>query len=206
MVRQNPYGLSSQRVKIFLLVGTYCWWEQALCTTLCEHHMFPTILSGFLTDQFSFEYLRIPHHISLAFSVKHWPLWSLPVNYSCIGLSSFPALSPQLEDVSGLLWLPLPEPWPVDFLQAVRCAVVGLTSFVSWPFSWLTDTQCLSFYLFWLNLWHMEVPGLGMESKPQLWPIPQLQQCWILNPLAWARNWTYARAVTQVTTETRPDL
>ena len=30
---------------------------------------------------------------------------------------------------------------------------------------------------------HMEFPRPGTESKSQLQPIPQLQQCWILNPL-----------------------
>ena len=38
----------------------------------------------------------------------------------------------------------------------------------------------LSFRLRW---WHKEVPRLGTESKPELWPKPQLQQYQILNPL-----------------------
>ena len=40
----------------------------------------------------------------------------------------------------------------------------------------------------WLNPWHMEVPGPGTESKPQLQPMPQLQQCQVLNPLCHSRN------------------
>ena len=44
-------------------------------------------------------------------------------------------------------------------------------------------------FLFWLHPWHMEVPGPGTESELQLWPTPQLQQCRILNPLYWARDW-----------------
>ena len=35
----------------------------------------------------------------------------------------------------------------------------------------------------------LEVPGLGMESEPQLYPVPQLWQCCILNPLSEAGNW-----------------
>ena len=27
--------------------------------------------------------------------------------------------------------------------------------------------------------------------KPHLWPTPQLKQCWILNPLSKARDWTH---------------
>ena len=34
------------------------------------------------------------------------------------------------------------------------------------------------------------VPGSGIRSKLELWPMPQLQQCWILNPLCWARDGT----------------
>ena len=33
------------------------------------------------------------------------------------------------------------------------------------------------------------VAGLGIRSKLQLWPMPQLQQCWILNPLCQAGDW-----------------
>ena len=36
---------------------------------------------------------------------------------------------------------------------------------------------------FWPNPQHMKVPRLRIESKSQLWPMPQLWQCWILNPL-----------------------
>ena len=46
---------------------------------------------------------------------------------------------------------------------------------------------------FWLFLFlpcprHMEVPGRGIRSKLQLQPMPQLQQCWILNPLCRSGN------------------
>ena len=34
----------------------------------------------------------------------------------------------------------------------------------------------------------MEVPGPGTESKPQLWPTPQLRQCQILQPTAPGRG------------------
>ena len=48
------------------------------------------------------------------------------------------------------------------------------------------------FFLFWLYLQHMEVPGPGTESKPQPQHMPQLWQCCILNPLHQAWDWTQA--------------
>ena len=53
---------------------------------------------------------------------------------------------------------------------------------------------------------HMEVPGSGTESKMQLWPMPQLQQRWFLNPLCQARNQTHISVVTQATAETTGSL
>ena len=38
------------------------------------------------------------------------------------------------------------------------------------------------FFFFLVHPQHMEVPGPRTESEPQL------QQCWILNPLHWARD------------------
>lgn len=49
----------------------------------------------------------------------------------------------------------------------------------------------------------MEVPEPEIESKPQLWPTPQLWQWWILNLLYWAGDWT--SAATQAATEKMPD-
>ena len=46
----------------------------------------------------------------------------------------------------------------------------------------------LPFFLFKQHSQHMEFPRLRVKSEPQLWPVPQLQQCWILNPLCWARD------------------
>ena len=40
------------------------------------------------------------------------------------------------------------------------------------------------FFFFWLQPWHVEVPGPRTEPAPQLQPVPQLQQCWILNLLS----------------------
>ena len=37
-------------------------------------------------------------------------------------------------------------------------------------------------FFFWLPLWHMEVPGPGTESEPELQPMLQLWQSQILNP------------------------
>ena len=50
-----------------------------------------------------------------------------------------------------------------------------------------------------------EVPRPEIKSKPQLRPMPQLQQCRILNPLFQARAQTYTSAVTQATAETKLD-
>ena len=44
--------------------------------------------------------------------------------------------------------------------------------------------------------WHREVPGPGIESKLELRPTTQLQQCQILNPLCRARDWTSASIAT----------
>ena len=52
------------------------------------------------------------------------------------------------------------------------------------------------FFLFWLPPRPMEVPGPGIESRPQLWPTPQLHQCWIINSQHWAGNRTCAAAET----------
>lgn len=35
--------------------------------------------------------------------------------------------------------------------------------------------------IFWLHLWHVEVPGVGIEPVPQQWPRPRTWQCWIFN-------------------------
>ena len=35
------------------------------------------------------------------------------------------------------------------------------------------------------------VPGPGIKSNPELWPILQMWQCWILNPLCQAGDWTH---------------
>ena len=56
------------------------------------------------------------------------------------------------------------------------------------------------FFFFWLN---MEVPQPWIESKLQLWAMPQLLQHQIFNPLCQARDQTWASAVTQATAETR---
>ena len=57
------------------------------------------------------------------------------------------------------------------------------------------DYSFLKTYLFWPYTQHMEVPGPGIKSEPQLQPVPQLWQCWILNPLSRAEDWTCASAV-----------
>ena len=37
--------------------------------------------------------------------------------------------------------------------------------------------------------WHMEFLGPGTESEPELWPMSQMQQCWILNHLSQRGHW-----------------
>lgn len=44
--------------------------------------------------------------------------------------------------------------------------------------------QCF-FFFFWPHPEHMEVPWPGIESDPELQPVLQLRQLWILNPLGW---------------------
>ena len=60
----------------------------------------------------------------------------------------------------------------------------------------LIPISCFSFFLFKLHLWHMEVPEPGIKSKLQLWPPPQLPQCWILNSLHQTR---YRTCITRET-------
>ena len=49
----------------------------------------------------------------------------------------------------------------------------------------------------WPHLWHMEVPGPGIESKLQLQPTPQPWQHRILNPPHRAGDRTWASAATR---------
>ena len=53
-------------------------------------------------------------------------------------------------------------------------------------------------------MWHMEVPGPGIKSEPQLQSEPQLLQCWILNPQLQARNWTRNQECTETSRITNP--
>ena len=43
-----------------------------------------------------------------------------------------------------------------------------------------TNHKLFLFLIFWLYLWHIDVPGPGIESETQLQPMPQLQQHQIL--------------------------
>ena len=49
------------------------------------------------------------------------------------------------------------------------------------------------------TLQHMEVPKPGIKSELHLQAMTQLQQCWILNPLQRAGNWTCASTATWAT-------
>ena len=60
------------------------------------------------------------------------------------------------------------------------------------------------FFLCWMHLQHMAVPRPGMESKPELWPTPQLREQQILNPLHWVEDRTRASIETSCITNTVP--
>ena len=63
---------------------------------------------------------------------------------------------------------------------------------VSQSLQWLW----LCFYLFKMpHPWHMEGPRPGTESEPELWPKPQLHQCWTFNPLWQAGDGTCTSVV-----------
>ena len=61
------------------------------------------------------------------------------------------------------------------------------------------------FFNFWPHSQHMEISWPGIKSEPQLQPMPQPWQCWIINLLFWARDQTCTSAATRATTETTPD-
>lgn len=66
---------------------------------------------------------------------------------------------------------------------------------------WFLYQHCFLFFVFflsWLHLWHMEIPRLGIESKLQLQPVPQLQQHQILNPLCLAGVQTHTATETML--------
>ena len=43
------------------------------------------------------------------------------------------------------------------------------------------------FYFYFFLFWHMEIPGPRIKFELELGPMPQLQQCWILN--LWPGDW-----------------
>ena len=51
--------------------------------------------------------------------------------------------------------------------------------------------------MFWLHLWHIEVPGPRIQSEPQCLLMPQLLQHWILKPTVLGWDQTQASRVTQ---------
>ena len=66
------------------------------------------------------------------------------------------------------------------FLRVNKCFIRTSFYSISFFFSF--------FFLFLLHPQYMEVPGPGIKSKMQLWPMFQLWQCWILNPLHRSTN------------------
>ena len=88
------------------------------------------------------------------------------------------------------------KPGVVSFTFLIILSSISLVWF--WDFF-----VCLLVFCFLgLHLWHMEFPRLAVKSelqlrvysmataRPHLWPTCS-QQCWILNPLSKARDWTY---------------
>ena len=62
----------------------------------------------------------------------------------------------------------------------------------------LVSRRVKKFFFLWLHPQHMAVLGPGIESEPQLWPMPQLWQCQILNPLHHSGNSRRTKIVTQI--------
>ena len=58
----------------------------------------------------------------------------------------------------------------------------------------------ISFFFKWPHSQHLEVPWPGIKSKLQLWPLPQLWKCCILNLLHPAWDWTFNFTVTRAAT------
>ena len=69
---------------------------------------------------------------------------------------------------AGLVWIFL-------FLQE---KIIGI----------LIRKNFFSLFLFQPHLQYTEVPQPGIESELELQPMPQINQCWFLNPLRWARD------------------
>ena len=64
--------------------------------------------------------------------------------------------------------------------------------------------EILKYFMKELHLWHVEVPGPGRESEPQLQPMPQLRQHPILNLLCWTRDRTHT--ATGTTPDSKPTV
>ena len=80
--------------------------------------------------------------------------------------------------------------FPMLFFFCLRWFFFLFFSVFFFPFFFFFCLRCFFFFFFFFapHLWHMKVPRPEIKSKLQLWPIPQLQQCWILNPLHQGRN------------------
>ena len=68
-----------------------------------------------------------------------------------------------------------------------------------WFITYWTTTGTPICFFKWLYPWHMKVPGPGIESKQQLRPMPQVQQCQILHLLCWAGDPTSTSIATRAT-------
>ena len=83
----------------------------------------------------------------------------------------------------------LPLPWspPLLFSILYLPGASPFSHFIMWNIMVLSNFYHPIFFC-WLHSWHMEVPRPGIEFDLWLWPMPQLWQQWILNPLCHIGN------------------
>lgn len=80
-------------------------------------------------------------------------------------------------------------------LSLVMCLFGSFGHIFQWAVCFLTTES----FFFGLSSSMWKFPRAGIKSKPELQPMPQLQQRWTLNPLRHAWNQTCAFAVTWAT-------
>ena len=128
-----------------------------------------------------------------------------PVTVACLFLLWDIVSSGDLEDCSGLrvtslhsdsvLFCDWSAPIPLLHLWFNICPLVSTTIFSSsTPLSFLNSPvnifkKFFNFnFILWPHMQHMEVPLPGIKSESQPWPVLQMQQYWILNPLRQSGN------------------
>lgn len=115
---------------------------------------------------------------------KEWE-WAVGTRFLVGTLICFPVTPRAPRDVQRVWLGPSCPPFMAVVLDADKdmrfCPKCFLSSFVNIIYL---------LFLLWLHPRCVIVPGPGIESEPQLRPMPQPQQCWILQPtaLGWASN------------------